>query len=269
MNTIIVSSVEHLNDVIEHKSEYFDKSEVDELCIMAKSDSVISVSVCKGLFDNIRDAAVKFVICDSNEELLFRLGCILDKTHCFVFTEGLISLPESVANEYDITYLSQVKPVVKSKSRSSSSRKKAVKKEDIKPVEEAPVVEAKEPELIQSEVKHVKAADVADTDINPVDKIKAEKLDVSDGSFKGYGHDTIVYFLKKSGVRAGEMKGYDGTDEELAVDLMSVLNSHSGDDKNAIHAAVAEVFPAHVDYIMSWIGSNLPALKEIAATKIK
>lgn len=269
MHAVIVSSVEHLNDVIEHKSEYFDKSEVDELCIMAKSDSVISVSVCKGLFDSIREAVVKFVICDSNEELLFRLGCILDKTHRFVFTDGLISLPESVANEYDITYLSQSKPAVKSKSRSSSSRKKTVKKEDVKPVEETPIVEAKEPESIQPEVKPVNAADVVNTDINPVDKIKAEKLDVSDGSFKGYEHDTIVYFLKKSGVRASEMKGYDGTDEELAVDLMSVLSAHNDGDKNVIHAAVAEVFPAHVDYIMNWIGSNLPALKEIAATKIK
>lgn len=273
MHTIIVSSVSHLNDVIDHKDECFNKSEVDELCIMAESDASIPVSVCKGLFDSIKNTVVKFVVCDSNEELLFRLGCILDKEHCFVFTDGLISLPESVASEYDITYLSQAKSVIKSKSRSSSSRKKPIKKEEVKPAEDVSDVkikaETKKLEAVKSYATSVNLSESAEADVNPVDKIKAEKLDVSDGSFKGYEHDTIVHFLKKSGVRAGEMKGYDGTDEELAVDLMSVLSAHNDGDKNVIHAAVAEVFPAHVDYIMNWIGSNLPALKEIAATKIK
>ena len=269
-------------------------ADVGLMYIFVKEKDAIPISVCGQIFLACNQGLqVMTIHYASKEELLFRLGCMLEKEIDYIISDGIFQIPDYIKNEYKIVVdgAKQAKP-----KRTSSSRRKKNSHPETPIVDESTVatvattsytytpdvpkdfmpepvdntatevvsneeISGDEETTVQDEVSETA---VPTEDVTISDEVVA--METVKSSTHHHSEEAISEFLKRSGVRAADIAGYTGSDADLGDELLDILVADT--DKIRIKNEMTIRYGSmDAECLMKWIGPNIVKLHEIAITE--
>ena len=275
---IIITTVDQLNDVLINPSII--DGDYEAMNIFAKGVDSVPVGVCQALINTGRKMNICFYPYTAKEDLIFRLGCILDKQNEYLFavSDNFIALPEYAKSEYHISEI-KCKPKKVAKSRSRAKSKVAMNVSDAKHTvkAESEVSEADR----QSDIKDlaVTKIEVATESVEIKEDVKPEiNVDIKPKKTVKKSES-----IKDKSVKIGPEKYEQSTESEL-VNQEPIVSESEVEDKNGYTKSFCLLFAKRsgiranemsrnwegedeelaslVMSLMTTIGDDKPSLKE-------
>lgn len=283
-------------DFLEQIFPFYCGNDVSKMVVFHKEKEMVSAKLVESMcLASNQGLLIQMLSYVTKEELMFRLGTILEKEKEYIISDGIFAIPDWLKNEYDISV-----DGAKTKSTKGKRTTKGVKNAEQKTAPEAkefvevlkqaeveegitsptpePTAEATKEET-KEETKGAKSKKPRKTEKK--DK-KDENLAVEESAFDvelegsltaqeieeletGFRHsaDAIKEFLKRSGVRASDMLNCKMSDEELGDAILTVLEADT--NKARIKDELAKLFGEYNSTTISqWINPQITKLHELA-----
>ena len=234
-------------------------SQHNSVAIFVKDKETIGVNTCNELLDAVRNnnACIKLLTYASKEDMAFQLGTILNANEKYVISEDVLKLPDSIAGNYQISYIKQSKTGTprkrKSKKENTAKEKESVplpinppeETDKRETVENTPVAQHKE----QSVHKAKATTDDSNVPGNTVHTSATGNSTERKETFIGSDEDKkILEFLQRTNLRGGKLpEPIKVNDRDFGKGLLNiiamscnkidVIKTHLNKEYSAVNAA--------------------------------
>lgn len=223
-----------------------------KIFIFAKENEQIPIKACQTLLELNHESGVdiSFVTYNNKDELLLRLGMILEKQNEYYIQEDILIIPKEIEKEYNITKLKKQKTkrsVVNKTANTKVDTEKTIKEQSKKEIKKEPEKVNKKLSASTETVKEVKNA------LKQSGEIKERK---------DFG-EKIDYFIKQMAVRKEDLKTSLDSNQSLAYMVADILNASptSQELKENMQKKFGE---DDSKTILKWITPNVIKLRSLA-----
>ena len=240
-------------------------SQHNSVAIFVKDKETIGVNTCNELLDAVRNnnACIKLLTYASKEDMAFQLGTILNANEKYVISEDVLKLPDSIAGNYQISYIKQSKTGTPRK-RKSKKENTAKEKENVplpinppeetdnrKAVKNVSVAQQKTETQHKEQSVHKAKATTDDSNVpgNTVHTPATGNSTERKETFIGSDEDKkILEFLQRTNLRGGKLpEPIKVNDRDFGKGLLSiiamscnkidVIRTHLNKEYSAVNAA--------------------------------